>query len=122
MLEQKNGGEGRLGYDSKTKKATLRRPILFFNGGRGTRVEELFALGVEYPVQWRESKVNLAELAKLRWINGWSRQQIAVHYGKTFYAIAKYCVTAKKKDFDFEGLTSAEKEFLRQKFSVRSKS
>jgi DNA-binding transcriptional regulator LsrR (DeoR family) len=41
--------------------------------------------------------VNLAELAKLRFIDGWSRQQLADHYGRTEDAIQNYFQKIKKK-------------------------
>jgi hypothetical protein len=64
-------------------------------------------------MQWRESGVNLAELAKLRWINGWTPPELAFHYQKTLHAITKYCVTIKKKDFDLEGLSVEESERIK---------
>jgi hypothetical protein len=60
--------------------------------------------------------VNLAELAKLRWINGWSRQQLADHYQRTLYAITNYCQNIRKKDFDLEGLTKKEREQIRRAY------
>jgi DNA-binding transcriptional regulator LsrR (DeoR family) len=42
--------------------------------------------------------VNLAELAKLRWIEGWSRKKLAEHYGRTEDAIQNYFQKIKKKD------------------------
>ncbi len=49
-----------------------------------------------YPMQWREPSLNLAELAKLRWVEGWSRKQLAEHYGKSVDAISNYFQEAKK--------------------------
>jgi hypothetical protein len=63
----------------------------------------------EYPIQWRDQRVNLAELAKLRWIDGWTRPQLADHYKKTLYAISKYCKTIKQRSFDLEGLSKEER-------------
>ncbi|HXH75948.1 MAG TPA: hypothetical protein VNJ08_13335 [Bacteriovoracaceae bacterium] len=57
----------------------------------------------------------MAELAKLRWIEGWTRPQLAEHYKKTFYAIAKYCVTIKKKKFKLEGLSIDDRKHLMQR-------
>jgi hypothetical protein len=57
--------------------------------------------------------VNLAELAKLRWLEGWSRVRLAGHFQKTSYAIAKYCVAVKKKGFEVDGLSSSEKEQIK---------
>ena len=57
--------------------------------------------------------MNLAELVKLRFIEGWSRQQLADHYQRTLYAITNYCQKIRKKDFDLGGLTIVEKEQVR---------
>ena len=70
-------------------------------------------MGLSYPIQWHESRVNLAELAKLRFIEGWSRKQLADHYQRTLYAITNYCQNIMKKDFDLEGLTHEEREKIR---------
>jgi len=53
--------------------------------------------------------VNLAELARLRWIEEWNRPQLADRYQKTLYAISKYCKTIKQKRFDLEGLSERER-------------
>lgn len=70
-------------------------------------------MGKEYPIQWRESRVNLAELAKLRYLEGWDRKKLAQHYRRTLYAITNYCQAMRKKNFNLEGLTAAEKEKIR---------
>ena len=83
------------------------------NGARRNKVEEPLTTGTLYPIQWRELRVNLAELAKLRFIDGWSRQQLADHYQRTLYAITNYCQNIRKKDFNLEGLTNEEREKIR---------
>ncbi len=82
-------------------------------GARRNKLEEPLFIGISYPIQWCESRVNLAELAKLRFIEGWSRQQLADHYQRTLYAITNYCQKIRKKDFDLESLTILEKEQIR---------
>ena len=52
----------------------LRREV----GARRPRVEEPLTWAETYPVQWREPRVNLAELAKLRWIKGQSTIELSV--------------------------------------------
>jgi hypothetical protein len=84
------------------------------SGGGGITVEEPLTLDQEYLFEWRESRVNLAELAKLRWIDGLTRPQLASHYQKSLHAITKYCVTIKKEDFDLEGLTVEERGKIRR--------
>lgn len=77
-------------------------------------VREPLNLDIEYPIQWHESRVNLAELAKLRYINGWSRQELACHYGRTLNAITNYCQSIRRRNFDLDGLTMDEKEQIKQ--------
>jgi hypothetical protein len=83
------------------------------DGARRNKVEEPLTTRTLYPIQWRELRVNLAELAKLRFIEGWSRQQLADHYQRTLYAITNYCQNIRKKDFDLPGLTKQEREQIR---------
>ena len=77
-------------------------------------LREPIVLDICYPIQWVESRVNLAELAKLRYLQGWSRQRLASHYGRTLYAITNYCQNIRRKDFNLEGLTDAEKDQIRK--------
>ena len=71
--------------------------MLNHNGARRNKVEEPLTTGTLYPIQWRELRVNLAELAKLRFIDGWSRKQLAEYYGRTEDAIQNYFQKIKKK-------------------------
>ncbi|MDO9182195.1 MAG: hypothetical protein Q7U04_07290 [Bacteriovorax sp.] len=73
------------------------------DGARRNKVEEPLTTGTLYPIQWRELRVNLAELAKLRYIDGWSRKQLAEHYGRTEMAIQNYFQNIKKKGFNLSG-------------------
>ena len=76
-----------------------RRISRLLDGARRNKVEEPLLFGTEYEVQWRESRVNLAELAKLRWIDGWSRKELAKRYGRTEEAVQNYFQIIKKKGF-----------------------
>lgn len=84
--------------------------LLRKNGARQAKVEEPLALAEEYPIQWREPRVDLAELAKLRWIEGLSRQELAERYGKTIIAIQNYFQELRRKDFLVPGLSAKERE------------
>ncbi len=83
-----------------------------FNGARGPRVEEPLAWAEEYPIRWWEPRFNLAELAKLRWIEGWSRKDLANMYGKTECAIQNRFQYLKRKGFRVYGLTPKESRML----------
>lgn len=52
---------------------------------------------MDYPVRWQEPRVDLRELAKLRFEDGWSRKQLASHYGRTEDAIQNYFQKIRKK-------------------------
>lgn len=77
-------------------------------GARGPRVEEPLGWVQTYPIQWHEPRINLAELAKLRWIEGWSRKALAERYGKSQDAIQNYFQLLKKMSFHGVGLTTYE--------------
>lgn len=83
------------------------------DGAHGSRMREPLTLELKYPIQWRESRVNLAELAKLRYLEGWDRKKLAQHYGRTLNSITIYCQNIRRKDFNLEGLTAEEKEQIR---------
>ncbi len=102
--------------ESKNQESSESRIIRITNGARRNKIEEPLLLDQEYPVQWQESRVNLAELAKLRYLEGWDRKKLAQHYQRTLYAITNYCQIIRKKNFDLEGLTALEKRKIRWAF------
>ena len=46
-------------------------------GPRQGTVKEQLVWAYEYPIQWREPQFNLSELARLRWISGLSKKELA---------------------------------------------
>jgi transposase len=58
--------------------------------------------------------VDLAELAKLRYLQGWSRQRLASHYGRTLHAITNYCQTIRRREYDLPGLTAKERDKIQR--------
>lgn len=54
-----------------------------FFGARGPKLVELYATGVEYGIQWKRPKINLVELAKLRWIEKWSVSRLGKHFERS---------------------------------------
>lgn len=89
--------------NSQNEKTGAPRPML----------REPLRLDIAYPIQWHESRVNLAELAKLRYMHGWSRQELARHYGRTLNAITNYCQSIRRNNFELDGLTVKEKEQIK---------
>ena len=37
----------------------------------------------EYPAQWTLPEINLRELARLRWDQGWTHRQLMGHFGRS---------------------------------------
>lgn len=92
---------------------TMNRKEEILNGAPRPMLREPLSLDIAYPIQWHESRVNLTELAKLRYIHGWSRQELARHYERTLNAITNYCQSIRRKNFDLDGLTVEEKEQIK---------
>jgi hypothetical protein len=82
--------------------------LTYLSGARGPRVEEPLAWTEEYPIQWQEPRLNLAELAKLRWMEGWSRRELAQYYRKSEVAIQNHFQDLKRRGFWVTGLTPKE--------------
>jgi hypothetical protein len=55
-------------------------------------------------------------LAKLRYLEGWSRQRLASHYGRTLHAITNYCQIIRRREFDLPGLTVNERNKIQRAF------
>ena len=68
-------------------------------GAHRPTVEEPLAWIEDYPIQWREPRLDLAELAKLRWIEGLSRKDHANRFGRTESAIQNYFQLLRRFDF-----------------------
>lgn len=90
----------------------------FYFGARGSNLEELLGWAKIYPIQWRDPRVNLTELAKLRWIEGWDRKKLAAHFGRTEGAVQNYFQEIRRKGFNLLGLS--ENELRRVKSNARS--
>jgi len=73
-------------------------------------VEEHLSWAETYPIEWREPRVDLGELAKLRWIEGLSRKELAERYGRTQGAVQNYFQILRRKNFVVPGLSNAERK------------
>jgi hypothetical protein len=78
------------------------------NGARGSSLKEPLDRAKTYPIQWRDPRVNLSELAKLRWIEGWDRKKLAAYFGRTEVAVQNYFQEIRRKGFRLSGLTESE--------------
>ncbi len=72
-------------------------------------VHEPLSWNIELPIEWKEPKFDLAELARLRWIEKWPRKQLARHFGKTEVAIQNHFSALKNKDFRVQGLSESDR-------------
>ena len=79
------------------------------NGARHPRIGEPLVKVETYPIQWLEPRLDLAELARLRWVEGYSRKQLAEKYGKTTVAIQNYFQELRRRDFLVSGLSTKER-------------
>jgi hypothetical protein len=86
--------------------------LLLFCGARRAIVGEPLVWVETYPIQWRKPRIDLAELAKLRWIKDFSRKDLAARFGKSELAIQNYFQFFEGKKFDVPGLSVAERKEL----------
>ncbi len=52
-------------------------------GARGPMLVESLVVDRIYEVQWRKNKLGLVELAKLRWVEMWSLDRIAIEMNRS---------------------------------------
>lgn len=83
--------------------------VAFLIGTRRAIVEEPLAWAETFSIQWRESRVDLAELAKLRWIERLSRKQLAGRYDRTECAMQNYFQKLRRRGFRVPGLSEKDR-------------
>ncbi len=59
------------------------------SGQHGPTLEEPIGVDLTYPIQWRESKVDLSELAKLL-KEGWTTRKLAMRFKRKISTIRGY--------------------------------
>ncbi len=89
----------------------MRQPFLF--GDRRCRVDEPLAWVEEYPIQWRDPKLDLGELARLRWIEGLSQKELARRLGRSKSGIQRYDKKLKQLGSRVPGLTAEERRKIK---------
>ena len=68
------------------------------NGYLRPRVGEPLAVVREYPAQWTKPRIDPAELARLRWVEGWSLERLARHYRRGVNTIYRELGRRKHSD------------------------
>jgi predicted HTH transcriptional regulator len=86
------------------------------NGARGSKVDEPLAFLRYYKVEWVAPRVNLRELALLRFIQGNTERELAQYFGRSKTAIHELLARMLKNDFRHANLTKAEKEKINGAF------
>lgn len=81
-------------------------------GSRGAIVGEPLAWVEEYPIQWREPRLYLAELARLRWIEGFSHTQLAEYFSKSENAIQCRLQHLRRIGYRLPDLTDQERKTI----------
>jgi hypothetical protein len=85
------------------------------NGARRSIVDEPLTLTKSYQVEWCVPKVNLRELALLRFMHGKSEQELAKFFGRSKTAIHGLLERMIKNDFMNANLTTAERKQIKWK-------
>ena len=80
------------------------------NGARGPKVHELpLVVSIRYQIQWERSKMDLAELARKRWIEKWTIPRIAKHFDRSPETIQMYICQFRKGKLESLNLSLKEK-------------
>ena len=89
------------------------RLLLKINGARGSKVDEPLAFLRNYQVEWVAPKVNLRELALLRFIQGKTERELAQYFGRSKTAIHELLVRMLYNDFRHANLSNEEREQIK---------
>ena len=89
------------------------------SGSRRSILDEPLCWAESYPVAWREPRVDLAELARLRWIKDLSRLEIAEKIGRTESAVQNYFHALRSRGLQGVGLTPAERKKIQKTIGPR---
>ena len=82
-------------------------------GARGSKLDEPLAFQRIYQVEWVAPRVNLRELALLRFIQGKTERDLAQYFGRSKTAIHELLSRMLKNDFRHANLTKEERERIR---------
>ncbi|MCY4643415.1 MAG: hypothetical protein OXB88_02255 [Bacteriovoracales bacterium] len=84
-----------LGLDAaQSPRRTSKNPIISIlykmNGWRGGRMVEPLTISREVKVRWEKAQINLVELAKRRWVDGCSFEQLAHEVQRSVITVKGY--------------------------------
>lgn len=86
---------------------------MFENGARRSIVDEPLIYLKTYQIEWVAPKVNLRELALLRFIQGKTERELAQYFGRSKTAIHELLARMLKNDFRHANLTKEERERIK---------
>ena len=81
----------------------------FVNGTHRPRLAEHRVMGKLHLIQRKRPKLDLSELARLRWIERWSRKRLAQHFGKSELTIQNYFHRLKQGIYKIDKLPPDER-------------
>lgn len=81
----------------------------YTNGARGSKLDEPLTVTRFYQVKWSAPRVNLRELALLRFIHAKTERELAKHFGRSKTAIHGLLERMVKNDFRDANLTKVER-------------
>lgn len=85
------------------------------NGARGSKLDEPLTFQRNYGIEWVAPRVNLRELALLRFIQGKTERELAQYFGRSKTAIHELLERMLKNDFKNANLTHQEKKHIKWK-------
>lgn len=85
------------------------------NGARRSNVDELLTVTKHYLVELKMPKIDLRELALLRFIQGKSERYLATHFKRSKTTIHELISRMINNDFRYVDLTMRQKEELLEK-------
>ena len=88
------------------------------NGARGSKVDEPLAFQRNYQVEWVAPRVNLRELALLRFIQGKTERELAQYFGRSKTAIHELLARMLKNDFRNTNLSGEEKKCIKNPLTL----
>ena len=96
--------------------ATTSLDLELLNGGPRSRVDEPLNLAKSYQIEWCAPRVNLRELALLRFIQGKTERDLAKHFGRSKTTIHQMLESMVKNNLKHTELTKEEREKVRSAY------
>ncbi|OQW52471.1 MAG: hypothetical protein A4S09_17545 [Proteobacteria bacterium SG_bin7] len=73
-------------------------------GAPGPKLVEPLGCNKTYPAQWKRANLDIAELARKRFIENWPRKRLVNHFNRSHNTITWWIGKLKKLKFRHEGI------------------